>query len=351
MLPMIEHKDIEDDEKIFGESYDSEDEPYEDGLTNNDEMIQVIQNSSQNGDESQGDNNDKDGGASSFAHKKLGAYENSEDQMSGDLFATRQIKFDQREDFKKTYEQYIDHQPAQQLPPSHVYELIMNRFYNGDNKIAWPSSNSKRLAYVLLIPLTHLQYVSIPNPMRGKDSVRGGAENPRENLYPVTLFMSMIWIFVYSGIIVWFTFDLTMAFNWHFNVLPMVLYPFGIALRDYKKKVNLEQAIDTFDAQLKEQRMSLAETFSAQIFQITGLMGFTWTLFISLKGVESVSFYNESIQFQMPMLVVVVVVKYLLLVCSKYKTSKALFYVNLACYIIFVFLIALIDYRIEIFGE
>lgn len=51
------------------------------------------------------------------------------------------------------------------------------------------------------------------------------------------------------------------------------------------------------------------------------------------------------------MLVVVVVVKYLLLVCSKYKTSKALFYVNLACYIIFVLLIALIDYRIEIFGE
>ncbi len=53
----------------------------------------------------------------------------------------------------------------------------------------------------------------------------------------------------------------------------------------------------------------------------------------------------------MPMLVVVVVIKYLLLVCSKYRTSKALFYVNLAFYIIFVCIIALIDYRIELFGE
>ena len=53
----------------------------------------------------------------------------------------------------------------------------------------------------------------------------------------------------------------------------------------------------------------------------------------------------------MPMLVLVVVVKYTLLACSKYRTSKKLFYVNLVCYIIFVLAIALIDYRIEIFGE
>ena len=53
----------------------------------------------------------------------------------------------------------------------------------------------------------------------------------------------------------------------------------------------------------------------------------------------------------MPMLVVVVIIKYLLLVCSKYRTSKTLFYVNVTCYLIFVCIIAIIDYRIEIFGE
>ena len=139
----------------------------------------------------------------------------------------------EEEDFNKKYEQYIDHHPAQQLPPSTAYEIIMKTFYKGENKIAWPSSCSRRITYILLIPLTHLQWISVPNPMRGKNG-------ERENLYPVTLFMSMLWIWFYSGIIVWFTFDLTIAFNWHFNVLPMVLYPFGIALRDYKKKVNLE---------------------------------------------------------------------------------------------------------------
>ena len=97
--------------------------------------------------------------------------------------------------------------------------------------------------------------------------------------------------------------------------------------------------------------MSLAETFSAQIFQITGLMGLTWTLYISLKGSEYVSFINESIQYQMPMLVFVVVIKYSLLACSRYRTSKTLFYVNVVCYVIFVLSIALIDYRLELFGK
>lgn len=64
--------------------------------------------------------------------------------------------------------------------------------------------------------------------------------------------------------------------------------------------------------------MSLAETFSAQIFQITGLMGTAWTLYISFKGKEYVSFINESIQYQMPMLIGVVLIKYIILACSKY---------------------------------
>ena len=135
----------------------------------------------------------------------------------------------------------------------------MRTFYRGENKIAWPEEVGKKITYILLIPLTHMQWFTIPNPMRGKNG-------ERENLYPITLFMGMLWIWVYTGIIVWFTFDLTIAFDWHYNVLPMVLYPFGIALRDYKKKVNLEMAIKKFKQELRDQRMSLAETFSAQIF-------------------------------------------------------------------------------------
>ena len=96
--------------------------------------------------------------------------------------------------------------------------------------------------------------------------------------------------------------------------------------------------------------MSLAETFSGQIFQLTGLMGMTWMLFIYFTG-KTVTFINEGIQYQMPLLLIVVIVKFVILNTQKYKTSKKLFYINLAGYMIFLVAVILIDYRIEFFGE
>lgn len=57
----------------------------------------------------------------------------------------------------------------------------------------------------------------------------------KENFYPLALFMATVWIYLYTFVIVWFTFELTMAFNLHFSIIPLALFPFGIALRDYKK--------------------------------------------------------------------------------------------------------------------
>ena len=279
MLPNIDCKDIEEDDKIFGESYDSEEssngtvsehtseigiKEYGSEVDGGSRAVLQPFNAALDApqpfdpslDAPPGSDLDKPTvGVGILGKTKLGANGTAtaaqrksrsasmsmqEIDQSGDCFESRYQKHEQDEIFNKTYEQYIDHPPAQQLPPSHIYEIIMRTFYRGENKIEWPDTMGKRIVYICLIPLTHLQYISIPNPMRGKNG-------ERENLYPITLFMSLIWIWIYAFIIVWFTFDVTLGFGMkNFNVLPMIIYPFGIALRDYKKKVNLEQAIKTF---------------------------------------------------------------------------------------------------------
>lgn len=85
------------------------------------------------------------------------------------------------------------------------------------------------------MPLTHLQWLTIPNPQTGK-----------KNLYPISLFMSLVWIFGYSYVIVWFTYVVTTVYDLHFSILPMILYPFGIALRDYKKFNDMREALKAF---------------------------------------------------------------------------------------------------------
>jgi hypothetical protein len=79
--------------------------------------------------------------------------------------------------------------------------------------------------YCVRLPLFVTQYVTVPNPM-----IPGN-----ENFYPLSFFMAAVWIWLYSLIIVWFTFEITMSFNLHFSIIPLFLYSIGIALRDQKK--------------------------------------------------------------------------------------------------------------------
>lgn len=53
----------------------------------------------------------------------------------------------------------------------------------------------------------------------------------------------------------------------------------------------------------------------------------------------------------MPVLIAVVIIKYVILMCRRFKTSKKLFYSNLVGYTLFLLVVILLDYRKEIFGE
>lgn len=102
--------------------------------------------------------------------------------------------------------------------------------YKADhNPIRWPEGVKNRIFYIFLIPLTHAQWLTIPNPMGGLDE---SEMLRRENFWPLTLFLASLWIWFYTFLIVWWTYTVTQAYKLHFSILPMILYPFGIAMRD-----------------------------------------------------------------------------------------------------------------------
>ena len=137
---------------------------------------------------------------------------------------------------------------------------------------------------MLLYPHTIMQYCTVPNPM-----IEG-----REQFYPVTLLAATIWIWGYSFLIVWWTYAVTMAYSLHFSILPMTIYPFGIVLRDIKKLDDMRVCVKLFKKHCADQKMGLAETFSGPVFQITGLMGLSWLIYMGTSG-NSISFINDGI--------------------------------------------------------
>lgn len=78
-------------------------------------------------------------------------------------------------------------------------------------------------------------------------------------------------------------------------------------------------------------------------------MGLAWSAYISTTN-QPISFINEGIQYQFPLLFMTIIVKYIMLACFRFTTSRKLFYINLAIYMMYLCLIILVDYRKEIFG-
>ena len=52
-----------------------------------------------------------------------------------------------------------------------------------------------------------------------------------------------------------------MAFNLHFSIIPMFIYPFGISFRDIKKYTDFKEAVKQIKTDIPDQEVSLAEAF------------------------------------------------------------------------------------------
>ncbi len=62
----------------------------------------------------------------------------------------------------------------------------------------------------------------------------------------MTLVCATLWIWVYSFLIVWFTYEVTISYDLHFSILPMIIFPFGIVLRDLKKLDDMRICVQVF---------------------------------------------------------------------------------------------------------
>ena len=82
---------------------------------------------------------------------------------------------------------------------------------------------------------------------------------------------------------------------------------------------------------------------------MTGLAGFAW-LFYSMIQNDSIEFMNDSIQYQLPLLISVVIMKFSILWWNKFKTHSKLFKTNVYGYGIFVLAVLVLDYKDYLFG-
>ena len=235
----------------------------------------------------------------------------------------KQEQNDSNNQAEKEFDEFEDDVSSNDGAEKTIYDMINERV-NKKVSLKWPKGFKNRVSYILFAPLTFPTYISIPNPMNVG----------RENFYPLTLFMSIAWIYAYTFLIVWWTFELSDAWGINFSIIPMIIYPLGISIRDRKKIFDFREVKKMFAEDLPDQEIALAETFSGPIFQITGLVGFTWAINILINS-ESISFENVNVQYQAPLLIGVIMMKYFSQLFTKFRTTPKLFIFNIITYLLF----------------
>ena len=152
------HDDDSFDEYI-GESYNSEEES---------DMDQISEKPSEEG---QGQNS-QDGDSMQESNELGSAGDFDDDQVKQESVAGKgkfnNISVSQLfadEEFANIYKRYVPKNKAIQQPPSVIYDIVKKTLYTNESKIIWPSETKERIIYLMIAPLTHLQYLSIPNPM------------------------------------------------------------------------------------------------------------------------------------------------------------------------------------------
>ena len=236
-----------------------------------------------------GSNNDK---VSILSKQKQKANESGN---IGSIGAKEQNVSGLKNEAEKEFDEFENDESDDEVDKT-IYDMINERV-NKRFTLKFPKGRFERIKYILTIPLTYPQYFLIPNPLN----------EGKQSFYPLTLFLSWAWIFGYTYLIVWFTYEISTAFGVSMSIIPLIVYPLGISIRDRKKVQDYQQVKQLFKEKFPDQTISLAETFSGPIFQYTGLMGFTWVISILING-QNVNFDNASIQYQTPLILIVVVI-------------------------------------------
>lgn len=84
---------------------------------------------------------------------------------------------------------------------------------------------------------------------------------------------------------------------------------------------------------------------------MTGLAGFAWLMYSVVNPDDKLRFQSDSIKYQLPILIGVVLIKYFILFYNKFVTQKTLFKANIYGFILFVLVVLIIEYQanLEVF--
>lgn len=237
--------------------------------------------------------------------------------------------------------------------------------------LVWPKEAGfwGKLFYLIVLPIRALFYLTVPNP-------RIPVEDEFNQL-PLIYLISFVWMGIFAYCLSWWIVSVSVAYDIPFLILPMIVLPLGLLLRDFPHWTHFKHRIDVlkrkleYEVELKDRvnylkatgleekhtvelerllnelvlqphKEFIEENYSGPIFSFTLGSSSTWLIYTIVKG--SIDLTSNNTWIQILLLMGVIVFKLIFIIRFKFKSSMTLFFIHLGIYICYFVLVIVCEY-------
>ena len=252
----------------------------------------------------------------------------------------------------------------------------IQKYYTGiDNmqwkSLVWPSDSGffSKVFYIIVLPIRIAFYLTVPTPRIPLEE--------EFNKLPLIYLISLIWMAIFAYFLSWWIVVVSVAYKIPFLILPMIVLPLGLLLRDFphwvqfKRRVNALKRKLQYEAELKDRvnylksaginekhtaeiekllneialqphKEVIQENYSAPIFSFTVGSSSTWLIYNIVKG--DIVLTSNTTWIQLLLLMAVILIKLIFLRKFKFRTSTTLFFIHLGIYICYFILVIVCEF-------
>jgi len=237
--------------------------------------------------------------------------------------------------------------------------------------LVWPSDGGffRKAFYLIVLPIRAAFYLTLPTPRIPLED--------EFNKLPLIYLISLVWMSIFAYFLSWWIVSVSVAYDIPFLILPMILLPLGLLLRDFPHWIQFKRRVDAlrrkleYEVELKDRinylksagidekhtadleklvselalqphKEVIRENYSGPIFSFTLGSSSTWLIYNIVKG--SIDLTSSNTWLQVLLLMTVIILKLIFIVKFKFRTSLTLFFIHLGIYICYFFLVIICEY-------
>ncbi|XP_053406141.1 sodium/potassium/calcium exchanger 2-like isoform X2 [Mercenaria mercenaria] len=191
--------------------------------------------------------------------------------------------------------------------------------------LSWPSEWRKRITYVLLAPLIFPMWLTLPDTRREE----------KKKWYPVTFFGSIVWIFIFSYLMVWWANQTGETIGIPNEVMGLTILAAGTSIPDLITSVIV--------AKKGFGDMAVSSSVGSNIFDITVGLPIPWLLYNAVYAGRPVNVDSNGLACSIVLLFAMLIVVVVVIAASKWKMTKIMGGAMLVLYAVFVVLSVLLE--------